>query len=202
MVPSGRNALLSLVVAAWLASIATGFAWWEAYEATPGQAGRAIESAPSARAGWELVLFAHPECPCTRASLTELAKLIHASGPSLKIRVAFVQPDGAERTDLWNAAIELPGVQVVCDPDGVEAKRVGAATSGHVVVFDSAGRVAFSGGIPSKRGRTGESVGRSAILALLSGAEPLVQVAPTFGCPLFGSGTCGVVQNGGVGCRW
>jgi hypothetical protein len=191
---SGRSLVMGFVIAAWLGLVATGFAFWERYDGTPGQANHADSLPVPTCGGWELVLFAHPHCPCTRASLGELAELAHQAGPNLAIRVVFVRPNDApkgwERSESWNLAEAIPGVRVSCDPDGSEAQRSGARTSGHLVVYDPQGRVAFYGGITRGRGRVGESVGRQAVLDLLVGKEPAIRETPVFGCALFNSDAC------------
>jgi hypothetical protein len=200
MILKGRIAITCLVLAAWLGLVATGFVFWERYESTPGKIERAEDTAHLSRGMWELVLFVHPHCPCTRASLQELAELAHRAGPNVAIRVVFVRPsnvpEGWERSDLWDAAAAIPGVQVSCDPEGSEARRAGAATSGHLVVYDPSGRIAFNGGITRGRGQTGESSARREILDLLTGGRPNIGQTPVYGCELFALDKCDDTQKG------
>lgn len=170
-----------LLVGLWLAGVAGGFAAWEVYDATPGR--QAAGVTPTAGPAWALTFYAHPHCPCTRAGLAELAELARAV-PELDVTVVFVRPAGAEpgweHSAAWDA---VPGARVRCDADGTEAARAGAATSGHAVLTDAAGRVAFRGGLTRGRGRVGESPGRRAVLAILRGEET-TGAAPVYGCPL------------------
>jgi hypothetical protein len=190
-----RRRELALWVAAvvWLGGVAAGFAAWERYDATPGAAAAPAAEAPGT-GRWSVVMFAHPHCPCTRASLTELREVLARAPAGVEARVVFVRPkglpDGWERGELWDAAAAIPGVRVECDPGGFEAGRAGAAVSGHVVVHDPDGRVAFRGGVTKARGRTGESAGRRAVLAALRGEADSDHEAPVFGCPLFTPGSC------------
>ncbi len=78
----------------------------------------------------------------------------------------------------------IPGVSVLADPDGVEARRFGALTSGDAFLYDAGGRLVFRGGITPSRGHQGESAGRSAIEAFLKGGRPRTATAPVFGCPI------------------
>ena len=99
------------------------------------------------------------------------------------------------RTDLWRSAAAIPGVRVSSDPDGVEAARFGAMTSGHAVVYDPNGRRVFSGGITGSRGHAGENAGRTAILTLVNGENPAKADLPVFGCPMFKPSACGRGDN-------
>lgn len=198
-----RRLLSSLMVAGWLGLVTTGFAFWEQYDKTPGPSAEPVRFVHSASDRWELVLFLHPRCPCSRASLTELSKLVEPAGQSLAIRIVFVRPDDApegwENSELWAMASAIPGVHLSCENDS-EAKCAGATTSGHAVLTDPTGRVAFSGGITRGRGQEGESVGLQAILELLGGSEPPLRQAPVFGCALFSPEACNEKRKGNS-CR-
>lgn len=181
---SNSSRLVGAAAAVWLAGVAAGFAVWDRYDATPGT--QAAAAGEPGAAPWTLTLYAHPHCPCTRASLGELAELARDLPPGVRVRVVFVRPAGAEpgweRAASWDAAAAIPGVAVTCDADG-DAARAGAATSGHVVLTDAAGRVAFRGGLTRGRGRVGESAARRTILGVVAG-ERASGEAPVYGCPL------------------
>jgi hypothetical protein len=132
-----------------------------------------------------LVLFAHPGCACTRATISELARLMARFHDRLDAQVLFrgEEPELA-RTDLWSSAARIPGVMVTADPSGVEARRFGVETSGAAVLYDAAGKLAFQGGITSARGHEGDSFGQRRIAALLTGSTPDRADAPVFGCAL------------------
>ncbi len=194
MIPRGRTLVSGLVLAAWLGLVATGFAFWENYESTPGRIDRVEDVHHPESKGWELVLFVHPHCPCSRASLQELAELAHRLKEDVTIRVVFVRPpdvpEGWERSELWEVAAGIPGVQVSNDLDGSEARRAGAATSGHLVLYDPTGRTVFRGGITRGRGQVGESSARQQILALLTGKNPALTQTKVYGCSLFDPDSC------------
>src|SRR5262245_41953379 len=124
-----RTIPLVLVVAGWLATTVTGFAIWELYESTPGLSGdvphHADRHAGSA-ATWELVVYLHPHCPCSRATLSELTEIARTAGPAVVVRVVFVRPageeEGWERGELWDTATSSPGVQGRCEV-GVDKAR-------------------------------------------------------------------------------
>ena len=60
-----------------------------------------------------LLLFLHPHCPCSRATLGELARLLARVQAPLATFALFYRPADAEagweRTDLWDSAAAIPG---------------------------------------------------------------------------------------------
>jgi hypothetical protein len=137
-----------------------------------------------------LVLMAHPQCPCTRATIAELSSLVGRLGRRIRVYVLVFKPRDFppdwERTDVWTSAARIPGVIVRADDDGEEAARFGAATSGHLVLYDSEGRLQFSGGITSARGHRGESPGVERIVTLANGGVADAATSRVFGCALAG----------------
>jgi hypothetical protein len=178
----------------WLAGAVAGLAMLFQYAGRPGAPATPPAAWPKAsglalaKSGATLVMFVHPRCPCTRASLEELEKLIARCGSAVTPFVVFLKPkdsaDDWEQTDLWRAAARTPGVHVVCDVEGLEARRFGAKTSGQTMLFDPRGRLLFSGGITAARGHAGDNAGRSAIEALARGELPVCRETPVFGCPI------------------
>lgn len=53
------------------------------------------------------------------------------------------------------------------------------------MLYDSQGKLLFSGGITSGRGQGGDNAGRAAIVSLLTENEAKQKATPVFGCPLF-----------------
>lgn len=184
---------MAAVLAAWLAAVLGGFAWLQDYKSTPGARvgapGRWPSQATIPREAGRptLVLFAHPHCPCTRASVSELARLV-ARFPEVSTRVAFVRPaempSGWADTDLWRTVAGIPGAAVLEDVDGREAARFGAATSGFTALYSAEGRLLFSGGITASRGHEGQSFGQKRIASLLTTGTADRNDAPVFGCAL------------------
>jgi hypothetical protein len=134
-------------------------------------------------------MFVHPKCPCSRASISELAVLLAHSAGNLHAQVIFLKPQGKEdawtHTDLWYAASELPATVVISDLGGREADIFHAAVSGETAVYDAAGNLRFHGGITGARGHVGDNAGCSAVQSYANaGATPLART-PVFGCPLF-----------------
>jgi hypothetical protein len=135
-----------------------------------------------------LLLFLHPFCPCSRATLTELERILARNPDRTRTEIVFVRPKGApqgwESSPLQQRAEAIPGVVVTLDRDGREAARFGAETSGHACLYTADGRLAFSGGLTAARGHEGESIGRESIEALIRGQTVATSRADVFGCPL------------------
>jgi hypothetical protein len=108
--------------------------------------------------------------------------------------VLFAKPPNLprdwEQTDLWETAAAIPGVKVMRDDDGLEARRFHAATSGQTMLYDKKGNLLFSGGITGGRGHEGDNAGRSAIVSLLTTGKADDWETPVFGCALFAQGEC------------
>jgi len=136
-----------------------------------------------------VVMFVHPQCPCSRASLHELAAVVEAVGARVDVAIVFERPDGAPAdwldTDRWNSAKSIPGAAMLID-GGAEMARFGAQTSGAVVMYDPSGRLVFAGGITGARGHEGNNRGREEVIELARRAvPPPVAVAhPVYGCGL------------------
>jgi hypothetical protein len=134
-------------------------------------------------------MLVHPHCPCSRASIGELALIMAQSQGRLAAYILFLKPEGFadhwEKTDLWQSAAAIPGVKPIADQDGVEARRFHATTSGQTVLYDAEGRLLFSGGITIARGHAGDNAGRSAIVSLVNTRIAEQAETPVFGCPLF-----------------
>lgn len=167
-----------LIGVIWMSLIGGGFISLLRHELTPGTPGDAPQEWPpqsrlpriAERA--TLLMFVHPRCPCSRASLGELAVLADRCRTPVQILVACVIPPDAnpqawENTDLWKLAGEIPRVQVCRDGGGSEADRFGARTSGQTMLYDVNGRLLFEGGITASRGHHGDNAGRDALELLL-----------------------------------
>jgi hypothetical protein len=179
----------------WLLVVGIGLSVLLGYENTPGAAAQPAASWPDdsqiqrAPGRATLVMLIHPHCPCSRASLGELALLMAQSQGRLAAYVLFLKPEGFsnnwEKTDLWQSAASIPGVKPIVDHDGIEARRFHARTSGQTVLYDAEGHLLFSGGITVARGHAGDNAGRSAIVSLLNANVAEQTETPVFGCPLF-----------------
>ena len=184
-----------IAAAIWVALAVGGLAELAVYSAaagTPASAPRRFPSdstiAPDPNEP-TLVMLAHPHCPCSRASIAELARLLASAERPIRTYVLFLHPDGVDEdwveSDLWRSAAAIPGVTVVSDTNGAEAARFGAVTSGQTLLYDADGTLVFNGGITPARGHEGDSAGRAAILAVVANPSVARDVeTPVFGCEL------------------
>jgi hypothetical protein len=186
------RALATILCVVWVSAIAGGMAWMVRFESSPGEPAHAPANWPAqtsvARGGaYTLVMSAHPRCPCTRASLDELAVVMAASGNRMTARVLFFVPEDAPpewwQTDNWRTAAAIPAVTPIVDRGGTLQRVFGAETSGSVSVYDAAGRLQFNGGLTAARGQRGENPGRLSLISLIETGEA-ARMTPVFGCPL------------------
>lgn len=132
-----------------------------------------------------LLCFVHPRCPCTRATIRELERIVSHSPPAA-VRIVFRDdPEGdVTSAETWSMAARIPNALRVRDPGGGEARRFGAATSGLVMLFGADGSLRFRGGVTRSRGHEGESVGGVALGRALRGDRGAARWARVFGCGL------------------
>jgi hypothetical protein len=179
---------------AWLAVVALGqramlnYDFVAAQPATPPATWPANSRVPRIAGLPTIVLTAHPHCPCTRATIEELALLMTRLHGQASAAVVFVRPPGVsedwEKTDLWRSAARIPGVNVISDVDGLEAARFGAQASGQTILYGADGDLQFSGGITASRGHSGDNLGRNSIVALVTTGESTTNHTSVYGCSL------------------
>jgi hypothetical protein len=180
----------------WLILAVAGFALVLNYQNTPGVEGKFSDAWPVGTTlklntnGATLVMFVHPQCPCSRSTIEELNRLLARIQNKASVQVCFFQPDGLpaewSRSGLWSSAAAIPGVVSQQDVGGRQALLFGAETSGSVFLYNPEGQLVFKGGITAGRGHAGDNSGANAIAALLSGTPVPLQQTPVFGCSLRG----------------
>ena len=116
-----------MAVSAWAIAVALGFGMLARYKNGTGAQGTAPARWPDvtriARGEkLSLVVFAHPYCPCTRASLSQLREILSSAGDGIRATVVFLEPDGdaeaVRGSRLWSSAASIPGVQLLLDETG------------------------------------------------------------------------------------
>ncbi len=135
-----------------------------------------------------LIFFAHPKCPCTRASIRELSRFMTIVNGNLQAYVIFSKPaDESEEwtaTDLRTSAEAIPNVVVLIDENERETKNFNAQTSGLTLLYDRDGNLRFEGGITASRGHEGDNAGSRAIFEIITEDAAKTAETAVYGCPL------------------
>jgi hypothetical protein len=190
-----RKVLLHFTLITWLLIVGFGLFVLADYQNTAGRSETASTTWPVASrvprtpGTPTLVMMVHPHCPCSRASIGELALLMAKVQGVVNANVLFVKPRDSpetwEKTDLWTSATMIPGVKVSVDDGGSEARRFKSHTSGQIFLYSANGQLLFSGGITAGRGHFGDNEGLSAVVSLLIQGTTQTKETAVFGCPLF-----------------
>jgi hypothetical protein len=193
-----KKPLVLAGIAVWLTFVSVGFgALWK-YATTPGINANPPQQWPAhtkldRRPGHPILLiFLHPECECSRATLGELAILMAHEQGVLDAVALFTMPDSEAdqwgKSGLLTAARAIAGVRVIEDRDLRLIRQFGAHTSGQTLLYGTSGRLLFKGGITAIRGHSGDNAGRTAIGYLIHNPIPaaIPVVTRVFGCSLIG----------------
>jgi hypothetical protein len=140
-----------------------------------------------------LVIFIHPQCPCTQATLSELEAVMVRRSVATTLVISAVDSEWLtskvmqhiERMQSQYATY----IDVFLDKDGSESERFEATVSGHCMYFNRQGQKVFSGGITASRGHVGDNDARYRLMELiLSNSEVATleppSIFPVFGCRL------------------
>lgn len=194
--PAWLRRLRVAAITAWGCAIVAGWLWMKADDFNPAR------GPVAARNGWPadsrialdgerttLVMFVHPKCPCTSATIAELERtLCRAQGtlPRTFVLASTPSDPGLEWTDTptLRRCRMLPDAQVMVDEGGVEASRFGVVVSGTILVYDPAGRLRYAGGITATRGHEGDNPGADALTLVLGDSKESVSNCPPTGCRL------------------
>lgn len=199
MVLPSLNRIIGVITPIWALIVATGTFSLYQYGNTSGSNALAPEmwpfSAGIARSGQNpiLLVFLHPQCPCSNATVTELEKIAARTQSHLEITVVFLQPHGVasdwHQTPLWKRVLTLPGITVHTDCEGTVTQKFGVTTSGQALLYDAVGHLSFTGGLTAARGHEGDNIGCDIIYSQVRNASPRndveSEVCSVFGCPLF-----------------
>jgi len=182
----------------WVIAMLSAFGYLMAYSSTPGEAGRSPSRWPATSKIHRnperptLLMFIHPRCPCTRASLEELSRIVARCRGRAEVHTVVILPEefpsGWEQTDLYQRAAAIPDMFIDVDERGTEAHLFFGTTSGYTLLYDANGTLLFSGGITAARGHAGDNAGEGAVVGWLERGHAVLRDAPVFGCPLFNRG--------------
>lgn len=183
---------IAMLIVIWIVAIVAAYVVVARYEQTSGAIGstRAWPSGAALRPSatrLTLLVFIHPRCPCTRASLAELTNVLRDCGD--RVQTCVIACDLARDDPDWRvgatltAAGRLPSCTVAHDPTGTLARAFGAETSGLVALYAPNGSVLYWGGVTPSRGMIGVNPGARALRRAIAGDTVAISM-PVFGCPL------------------
>ncbi len=139
----------------------------------------------------KILLFVHPRCPNTIATVRQLRNILLHDKYEVSVRMIVICPPGCSEswfeTPLLEEARRIEDLEVILDYGGVLSKRYGALTSGMLLVYNERNNLVFQGGITPTLGHEGECSGKRSLEQSLTGKTPDEKHAAVFGCPLFES---------------
>jgi hypothetical protein len=186
--------LLVVVYGIWASLLFTGHLVLFEYEMTEGPLGNSKRIFPEkssvqlTHGRQNIILFLHPACPCSAASVDEFHELIREGENDSVGKVVFFMPPDQESEwsllPLISSVKRIPHVSVSYDTNGAQAELFGATTSGHVFIYDGRGILQFSGGITGSRGHTGDNKNLEIAKNTIIARSPKFATTPVFGCSL------------------
>ncbi|MBP6745241.1 hypothetical protein KA344_08395 [bacterium] len=193
---------LKKLVIAWGVLVLLGYGSMVVYSTSPAKSAVTADHFPldstlAHGRNLTLITFLHPQCPCSRATVSELQELLvqNEFQSNLTIYAVVSRPSGCSadftRGAILDSLSSMKNVQVVIDKDDVESQRFGARASGQTLLFDGQGKCLFSGGITAARGEVGANAGVNALRQYLAGTTTTTTTTtlttkqtPVFGCSL------------------
>ncbi|MBS1983208.1 MAG: hypothetical protein JST16_03470 [Bdellovibrionales bacterium] len=183
-----------LALTLWTAALLSGFAVLTKYSLSEGRAPSRHSDWPAAvprdsSAEFTLVMFLHPHCPCSRATVHEVDRIVARTHGRLRVLAYFVRPNHQTeawvKSDIWEDAQRIPGLVSTIDEGGQMSIRFGAWTSGQTFLFDRHGNEIFQGGLTATRGHEGDSEGQRIVLTAINDHASISHArTQVFGCAL------------------
>lgn len=193
----------NILLLVWFVSVAFGFSTMMIHDTKPSQEAAAPltmykeEAQLADDRNFTMVVFLHPRCPCSVATLDCLDRLLARPENAKKMRavVYLVCPPGTDRdwaAPLYEKCKTLPSARIAFDDCGRTANKYGARSSGQVLLYSPQGELVFSGGLTNARGQFGESGAELAIQEIISRKSTTTVGQsffrhPVFGCALLNS---------------
>ena len=182
-----------IVIGVWGLSVIVGLGMMVKYQLTPGFAAKppaSLSSMAMATRG-DLLMFVHPQCECSLATVDELQRLMTSAHGKLSATVYFYKPlkepaSWCQKTRLWDAAKLIPSVNLVIDTDAKFAKSYGSRCSGQVLLYSAKShQLVFAGGLTESRGHEGGNAGEDAILEFARSGKCPISKSAVFGCAIW-----------------
>jgi hypothetical protein len=192
--PARRVSLFAVAGLVWCASLATAWNQLYSHAYRPAKTDRVVDLWPqdtilgASSQRFRIVIFVHPLCPCTQATLEELDESLTRIPADVAVDAVAVttglSADEVESSRTVESLQRMPRVTLHLDASGREQRAFGAVVSGETFAFDREGRLAFHGGLTPARGHQGDSAGQKLLEELACGRRHAPCEAPVFGCRL------------------
>jgi hypothetical protein len=195
-----KSLLLFILVSLWTFLVGVGSAYLYRYEYNAGTVADAPGTWPEeivdeeiqlADSGSTLLVFIHPRCPCSAATIRELERITARVGSRLQTFVVFWYPTRSAKdwtkSALREYAAKVPDLRCIDDFGGATTRRFGVTTSGQALMYSPDRQLLFAGGITKSRGHSGDNAGSDVVQAIVQagGSASLVPIcSDVFGCSL------------------
>jgi hypothetical protein len=172
------------LVAAWIAALAYGSHVMMTYDTTAGRSAKRAPAVSSSKVrAWTCVMVVHPDCPCTRASLSALREIVARYNERVEFRIVMVSETPRLDSPNFEAACKIPEAAVSWITPQRADELYDSYTSGQAFILDRNGDVAFSGGITPGRGTDKPEFALQLFESVLAG-KPVRKSSPVYGCEL------------------
>lgn len=119
-----------------------------------------------------LVVFLHPHCHNSTATLFELEQLLPTLKGRVQIYITMYAPedlgDSWSKKSVWRQATKMRNVNLYLDKNGEDSELFGAQSSGEMFLYDTSGDLLFHGGVTRTFGIAGQNKGAEALVAWLT----------------------------------
>jgi hypothetical protein len=129
-----------------------------------------------------LVVVLDTECPSSIPTIDNIVQLPESTRDHLRLRLILTGPN-VKTAPLTAKCTAIPNVDIQNIPEKDVVALYGASKSGEAFLYDSNGRLVFSGGLTSGLGCPGRSDGICAIEAAAAGQQTIT-TAPVYGMNL------------------
>lgn len=136
-----------------------------------------------------LVVFIHPQCPCTKATIRQLLSVQRHSTAPFRLQLVMLQPESGpvwRETPVQRHALAIRDAEFIDDRGGREAVKFGVSCSGMCLLFSPDRSLLFRGGITESRGHEGDCMGANLLLAHLNNLQNSADAAPASHNPVYG----------------
>ncbi len=189
----------ALFITLWLIAVFIGYSTLLSYQSEPGRENPVPEKWPETSAvnpskkPFTVLIFLHPHCPCSKASLRELERVLarrHRNTSAYAIFCTLPEaPQDWEQGALWQQAHKIEHLKVLLDNNQQEQSSFHVTTSGQVLLYDYKGKLRYKGGITPARGHEGSNPGLRTLESLLqnqiSDQKSIQKLSyPVYGCGL------------------